>query len=168
MIVEGSKIAYAGDDPFQDVGSLGRVVSAAGSGAHVMWETGPRAGMIELVPTDDLVPHRASRTGHTLAPTGSLRESFDAALDMPATPGLQVRATYDEDGEDGLLSALEEAGRIAVLAEYADEALAHVAGRIRRDPTFREVLSALEPDESDLLVRRVASIVLTDAISEEA
>lgn len=164
MIVEGAKVAYAGEDPFQDVGSIGKVVSLSGSCAHVLWEDGPKVGMIEMIDQYDLVPHRAN----TAAPrrVATVADGFEATLDMPGMPVLAVRATYDEDGEDGLVAALNEAGKIAVLAEYAEEALSHVATRIRQDPGVTEVLAQLEPDERDSLVDRLASLVLIDRVGE--
>lgn len=164
MIVEGMRVAYAGDsDPFQDVGSLGRVLSLSGSAAHVQWEDGPKRGDIDLVDLNDLVEQR-----RTAGAAPSFADTaFADTLDVPSIPALQVRATYDEEGEEGLLTALSESGRLGVLAEYAEEAVGIVATRIRQDPEFSMVLSQLDPDEASSVVSRVASLVLRDRISEE-
>lgn len=169
MIVEGMAVAYAGDDPFQDVGSLGKVVALSGSAAHVMWQSGPRINTVELVDLNDLVAHRGAKEAQQarMQAQAFTDTAFADTLDMPAIPMLQVRATYDEDGEEGLLSALSEAGRLAVLAEYAEEAVGLVATRIRNDPEFASVLAQLDPDEAASVVSRVASVVLRDRISEE-
>lgn len=157
MIVEGSKVTYAGDDPFTEVGSVGKVIALSGSAAHVQWAS----GSIDLVEQHELLPaHQGS-----MAPT-TLAASFDNALDMPGI-GIQVRATYDEHGEEGLLNTLAESGHLAVLSEYVDEAVNYLASRIRIDPTFRDVLAVLEPDEASALVGKVASQILTDRITEE-
>lgn len=168
MIVEGMRVAYAGDsDPFQDVGALGKVLSLSGGCAHVLWESGPKANSIDLIDLNDLVEHgRASRMAAAAAQTFS-DNAFADTLDMPAIPTLQVRATYDEEGEEGLLTALSEAGRLAVLAEYAEEAISLVAARIRQDPEFSGVLAQLDPDEANGVVSRVASLVLQERMGEE-
>lgn len=163
MITEGSKVTYAGEDPFQDVGSIGKVVSAAGTYSHVMWESGPKGGMIEVVDNDDLLPYRDKPV---TARRTTVADGFDSTLDMPGMPVLAVRSTYDEDGEEGLVTALNEAGRLAVLAEYAEEALSHIATRVRQDPAIAEVLAQLEPDEADSLVGRVSSLVLMDRMED--
>jgi hypothetical protein len=169
MIVESSSVAYAGDDPFQDVGSIGKVVALAGSGAHVMWQSGPKVNMVELVDMNDLVEHRGGKQAAQaqMRAQAFTDTAFADSLDIVALPSLQVRATYDEEGEDGLLTALSEAGRLAVLAEYAEEALGLVAGRIRNDPEFSVVLAQLEPDEAATLLSRVSSLVLRDLVSED-
>lgn len=169
MIVESTLVAYAGDDPFQDVGSLGKVVALSGSGAHVMWQSGPRINAVDLVDLNDLVEHRGAKEAAQarMAAQAFADTAFADTLDMPAIPTLQVRATYDEEGEEGLLTALSETGRLAVLAEYAEEAVSLVATRIRNDPEFSGVLAQLDPDEAATVVSRVASVVLRDRISEE-
>lgn len=165
MIVEGQQVAYAGDtDPFNEVGSLGKVVAMSGAAAHVQWTTGPKAGSIDLVETYELVERRTASTAITRDAT--TMGSFDAALDMPATETISVRATYDDTGEDGLVTALNEAGHLAVLAEYVDEAVGHLASRIRGDLTLGEVLAQLEQDEAESLVARVASVLLNDRLGE--
>lgn len=169
MIVEGMRVAYAGEDPFQDVGALGKVLSLSGVAAHVLWQSGPKMGAVELLDLNELVEHRGQReaTQARLSATAFAEEAFADTLDMVTPPALQVRATYDEEGEEGLLSALSEAGRLAVLAEYAEEAVTLVAARIRQDPEFSAVLAQLDPEEANALVSRAASLVLRDRISEE-
>lgn len=158
MISEGGKVTYAGDtDPFNVVGSLGRVVSLSGTGAHVQWLTGPKTGQFDYVETFELVQPGAAHEA-------SMEAAFDNTLDMPATEGISVRACYDETGEEGLVTALNESGHLAMLADYVDEAVGHLATRIRTDPTLGDVLSQLETDEADSLVGRVASLLLNDRL----
>lgn len=159
MIVEGQRVAYAGDDPLNDVGSQGKVVALSGTAAHVQWLTGPKVGSIDLVEQFEVVA--AAQPRQAAAP-----ETFDYALDMMTTSSLQVRATYDESGEDGVVSALDEVGHLAMLGEHVERALGGLAGDLRGDPIFREVLAQLEPDEADTVLNRVASVLLTDRMKE--
>lgn len=163
MIVEGQRVAYAGDgDLYLRVGDTGKVIAVSGSCAHVMWRTGAVAGQISLVEQDELVPDRAP--GHIAgAASGAL---FDDTLDMPTTPTISVRATYDALGEDGLLSALNEAGHLAMMTEYVEEAVGMIVARLKADPTLSPLLGQLEVDESESLVGRVASVLLADRLQE--
>lgn len=164
MIVESAKVAYAGEDPFQEVGAIGRVLSLSGSGAHVQWETGPKQGTIDLNDLNDLV--ETGRDSVQRTASKAVFDSFADTLDIPSMPMLQVRAAYDEGGEEGLLLALSEAGRLSMLAEYAEEAVGLLATRLRQDPDFSMVLAQLDSDEADSMVGKVASLVLADRIGE--
>jgi hypothetical protein len=163
MIVEGQKVAYAGEDPYMAVSDKGKVLAVSGTAAHVQWLTGSRAGQIDLVEQHELVPDRSAGAQPT-----TLAAAFDNTLDMVGSPAIQVRATYDEVGEQGLVTALDEAGHLAVLQAYVEEAVGHLASRIRHDPTLANVLAQLESDEADGLVGRVASLLLTDEIGGAA
>lgn len=165
MITEGKKVAYAGDDPFQDIGSVGRVVAMAGSGVHVMWETGPKTATLELIDINDLV-ERGS-VGVTASGTpASTSAQYDLSLEMMG-PGLQVRAALDEAGTDGLITVLAESGHLAVLADYAEEAVGLMAARIRQDPGFIDVLAQLDPEEQNTLVAKVSTQMLAECIEED-
>lgn len=168
MIAEGSKVAYAGDDPSQDVGAIGRVLSVAGSDSvYVRWEGGPKRAQVEPVWVSDLVESQRIGTS-ALVTTSSVAESFDMGLEFAGAPGLQVRAVYDEQGEDGLVTALNEGGRLAPMAEHCEEAMNLLASRIRTDPMMMEVLAHLEGDEAQSLIVRVAGLLLSDQLSEES
>ncbi len=160
MIREGSRVQYAGDDPFNTPGAQGKVLLISGAAAHVQWATGPKTGKVDLVEQFELI-ERGQAVEATL-----VAETFDNSLGI-ATPVLQVRAAYDEGGEPALVAALEEAGKISVLAEYAEEAGSMLAARIRTDQGFSQVLSHLDADEATSLVTRVAALVLSDWISGE-
>lgn len=160
MIVEGAKVTYAGDtDPYNEVGSNGRVVALSGTAAHVRWLDGPKTGSIDLVEQFELVEARGNSTQTVAA-------SFDAALDMPDSAVVAVRDTYDELGEEGLLNALNEAGHLATLSGYVEEAVSTLSARVREDISLGTVLAQLESDEADSLVGRVASVLLTDRLGE--
>ena len=159
-MIEGQRIAYAGeDDPFNEVGSLGRVIAVSGTAAHVQWTSGPKTGQIDLVEQNDLVPDRPTVTAQA--------SSFDMALDMVSpTDTIQVRATYDEQGEEGLVNALSETGHLAMFSEYVEDAISTLSSRLRQDPSLMTVLSELDSDEADGLVGRVAALLLTDRLGE--
>lgn len=160
MIVEGAKVTYAGDtDPYNEVGSHGRVVALSGTAAHVQWTDGPKTGAVDLVEQFELVEDRGNSTQTVAA-------SFDAALDMPDSAVVAVRDTYDELGEEGLLNALNEAGHLAMLSGYVEEAVNTLSARVREDISLGTVLAQLESDEADSLVGRVASVLLTDRLGE--
>lgn len=166
MIVEGTKVTYAGiADPFVEIGTPAKVLALSGVAAHVQWLGGAKQGGIDLVDLNDLVPFRADYATGPVGVTAS--REFDEALDMPATPVLRVRATYDDTGEEGLVTALAESGHLALCSEYVDEAVGLIATRIRHDPNFSAVLGALEADEAEGLVGKVAAIALTYRLSEE-
>lgn len=160
MIVEGQRVIYAGDtDPFQQVGATGKVIALSGQAAHVQWLDGPKVGQIDLTQQYELLPER---TAAEQAPMST----FDSALDSPVTATLSVRATYDESGEEGVVNVLAEAGHLAMLSEYVDEAVGTLSARIRQDPMLGDVLAQLEPDEADCLISRVASALFTDRMGE--
>lgn len=173
---EGQRVAYAGEDSLRiGLGSRGKILSSGGSSAHVMWYEGTSAGQVSLVDMDDLVPDRQGRyKTSSLDPHGdSMADQFDNSLSEPINAHqagmevLAVRETYDSYGEDGLLNALAEAGHIAPLTHYAEEALAYVATCLRHDPGLGEVLAQLDEGEKESLLVRVASGLLSGAIEEE-
>lgn len=165
MITEGRRVKYAGDDPFQDVGSFGRVVALSGMAAHIMWENGPKSGSLELTDLNDLIEVEAGQLAASGTPL-STSAQYDLSLDM-MNPGIEVRATLEEGGVEGLLNTLSESGHLAVLAVYADEAIGMLAARIRQDPGLIDVLSQLSPEEETSLVAKVASSMLAESMGDE-
>jgi hypothetical protein len=163
MIVEGTRVTYAGDtDPFQEVGALGRVVALSGDAAHVQWTTGPKTGSIDLVETYELLPARTTLAFEATTVTAA----FDDALEMAAAPSLQVRAVYDEAGPEGLVAALDEAGHLPALAEYVEDALGRLGAQLRGDAHLSGILASLEPDEAESVVSRLASMLVADRTEE--
>lgn len=160
---EGQRVAYVGEDTMVGVGALGKVLASAGSSQHVQWLEGDRAGQVDLVPNEDLVDHRTAKQ----AAGTSVAAEFEDALDVPAILSVAVRETYDNYGEEGLLNALDEAGHLATLSEYAGEAISHVAGRLRQDPDFSAVLGQLDEFEAESLLIRVAVNLLAPDTSDE-
>lgn len=160
---EGQKVAYVGDDVMVGVGTLGKVLASAGSAQHVQWLDGARTGQVDLIPADDLVPYRMAQRNED----GSVAAQFEATLDMPSMVTVSVRDTYDTYGEEGLLNALDDAGHLATLSEYANDAISTVAGRLRQDPTFALVLGQLDEFEAESLLVRVAVGLLAPATEED-
>lgn len=152
---EGARVSYVGL-PVQDglaVADVGKVLSTTGSSSHVMWETGRKAGQVTFEEHEDLVAQSSVRND---------TEMFEGSLVTVA-----VRDTYDTAGDVGLLNALSEAGHLASMSGYAEEALALVASRVREDPAFAPVLAQLEPEEGAALVSLTSAVLLRDAFTEE-
>ena len=158
MIVEGQRVVYAGDlDPFQEVGSTGKVIAVSGQAAHVQWLDGPKTGSIDLIEHHELLPSRVE---------AAIEDGFASTLSMAVTSSLSVRSTYDEQGEDGLLTMLDESGHLSMLSEYAEDALLTLTGQIRADSVLSSALASLETDERDSVVGKIASTLLSDRLKE--
>jgi hypothetical protein len=170
MFVEGQKVVYAGEvDPFNEVGSLGRVVSSSGEyAAHVQWTSGPKVGQIELVDANDIV-HDRNQTEALLSQSqpflAGLQQSHPEAQQV-TLPGLQVRAAYDAHGEAGAVTALDETGVLAVLATHAEEVVSMLVGKVGADAHMRAAMAGLEVDEQDVVVTRVVATLLADQLRE--
>lgn len=157
MIVEGTRVVYAGDtDPFQSVGAPGRVVAMSGDHAHVQWLGGPKSGGLDLVDLNELVVDRQ----HTA------RAAAEPVLGTMTTSAALVRSSYDEQGETGVLAVLNETGHLAGLTGEAEDAVLTLCGRIASDASVSEALSALEVDERDVVVAKIAHALLTDRLRE--
>lgn len=148
---EGQRVAFCGDpNAGLQPGDTGKVLSSAETGSHVLWSSGSRTGEVLLVENLDLV-------ASTAAP-----RTYDD-LDSGSLVTIAVRDVYDGQGHIGLLNALNEEGHLATFASIAEEALNTVAASIRQDPSFREVLSHLDPDEGSEFVSLAATVLLRDA-----
>jgi hypothetical protein len=149
-IPEGERVAYIGEPRGGlDVDDRGRVVSAAGSGSHVQWATGPAKGQITLESNSDLVSVRS-------------RDADDDNLDGPIV-SIAVRDTYEREGTTGLLNALNRDGHLAFFEEVAREAVHVVQSSIRNDPSFRPILAQLSADEASELINLSTATLLRDA-----
>jgi hypothetical protein len=152
FLAEGSRVSYVGDeDNGLHVGDTGKVLSAAGSGSHVLWSTGSRAGDITL-------EHNMS-----LVANGQAEFSYDDNLYAGQLVSIAVRDVYVTQGYVGLLNAMNDEGHFATFAPIAEEAVRHVATKIREDASIKEVLSHLDPDEGAEFVSLAASVLLRDA-----
>lgn len=152
---EGEVVAYAGEgDDGLAVDDRGKVLSAAGSGSHVMWSTGQRAGEITLTSNMDLIALRRPAVR-------------DDSFESSGIVAFAVRDTYDRRGEAGLVNALIEEGHFATLVPVAEEALQLVSSRLREDPSMREVLGQLDPEEGAEFIYLAASVLLRDSFGAE-
>lgn len=181
MIVEGQRVCYAGDaDPFNEVGAPGRVLAVSGEAAHVQWSGGPKQGAIDLVEINDLVADRNHAAALLASPQPYLDDRVAQASREQAeqfyatsargveahTSRMQVRAAYDDHGEDGVLSVLDETGVMATLASHVEYAHQHLLGAVHADEHMRAALAGLEVDERDVVVAKVVSSLLTDVLKE--
>jgi len=164
MISEGQRVLYAGDsDPFNEVGAPGKVIAVSGEAAHVMWTGGPKTGSIDLIEQNDLVSDRQQAQ----AALGGDHAYFEQALShSPDSTQMQVRASYDEHGESGAVTALDETGVMATLAAYAEYAHQDLIGKVASDAHMRSALAGLESDEADVVITRVVASLLTDLLKE--
>src|SRR2546423_10111003 len=103
-IPEGAQVNYVGDSQNLVVGDVGRVLSDAGSGSHVLWSTGKLSGQISLEYDHDLVQVQGARIAYD--------DSFDSGLVTVA-----VRETYDRGGAVALLNALNDEGHLATFSQ---------------------------------------------------
>ncbi len=154
-MTEGSKVVYIGEDTMVGINTIGKVLASAGSSQHVQWVEGLRAGQIDLVPNEDVLPLRVAHEEGI-----SANRQFEDSLDTPSMMTVAVRDTYDDFGEDGLLNALSDSGHLATLTEYAGEAIGLVASRLRQDPSFSLVLDELDDHEAESLLVRVSVSLL--------
>lgn len=158
MTLEGHKVSYVGE-PTEGlaVGEKGSVLSSDGASCHVMWATGARRGLVDLLPVDDVVSARRTAVVHTL----------DDSLSIAPLQTVAVAETYEAEGAPGLLNALNEAGLLASFAQIAEDAVAHVSARLWEDDEFRQVLAHLDPEEGASLVSLASVVLLRDAFGGE-
>jgi hypothetical protein len=151
---EGHRVAYVGDGEHGLVpGDRGKVLSAEDGAAHVLWMSGVAQGQTIFHDNYDLVSHEV--------------EAFDTDFYGSPLVTTSVRETYDREGPEGLLNALNEEGHMSVLSPIAEDALGLVANKIKHEPAFIEVLGELDELEADHLVSLAAFALLRDAFGED-
>lgn len=160
---EGSDVSYVG--PGELFGSQGLFLASANAYAgHVKWATGPRAGRIELVDGEDLVTvHKGQMVVHG---GGRFRDDLEDSLEV-GLPVLAARHIQDAEGTMGLLSRMASQGHLSGFAGVAEEALAHVAHRVRQDPGIREITAQLDEDEAEALVQLAAHSLIQQAFGDD-
>lgn len=152
-VFDGARVAYAGEEgDGLSVDDRGRVLVAGMTGSHVLWQSGGLSGQITLTANHELTVLHGAR------PCDS--------LDSGGLVAFAVREVYDQGGDAGLLNALNDEGHLATLGSLAEEALGLVAARLREDPSFKEVLAQLDPDDGAEFVAFAASVVLRDAFRQ--
>lgn len=159
MLREGQKVAYTGSASDGLVlGDSGRLLMLSSGFAHVAWESGTSSGQIIPVALYDLAPSRNSMT---------IEADLDDSLDVANFSFTAARDIYDTDGETGVVNAMAEAGHLAAFQEIAEDALTLVSGRIRRDPSFRDVLAQLDEEEGERVIRLASSCLILDAFGDD-
>lgn len=157
---EGAAVRYCGDigEGRPSIGDLGQVLADAGTHAHVMWSTGSRTHQVDLVDVYELAPV-ASRMGSGV--------DISDSLNVGPMVSVAVRDTYEDNGPQGLLNALAEAGHLAGLADVADHALAAVSAQIRTDPVLGQVLASLDESESEEFLSLTALALMRESFGAE-
>lgn len=155
-MIEGQSVQFAAPD-FDGVaqGDHGRLLVLDQHTAHVLWTTGSRAGQATMVDAADLTGTRVVASG------------LEDSLEMGGLTSFAVRETYETQGEAGVLNAMAQVGHLAAFADIAEEALVTVASRIRHDPSFREVLSHLDDEAGESLLRLATACLLRDAFGAQ-
>lgn len=158
MLREGQKVAYTGyATPDLNLGDGGRILLMSANSAHVSFETGVSSGQIIAVALHDLSPIRE---------VASISSGLDDSLEMSGLTNFAAREIYDMGGDIAVLNAMSESGHLAAFQDIAEDALSLVASRIRRDPSFHEVLAQLDEEEAESVVRSAAANLIRDAFDE--
>jgi len=119
-------------------------------------------GGVDLVPVDSL--SQGQTMGNTaVAMASEINAQFDASLDVEASQTTAVREAYEAYGEDGLLTALNEAGHLATLTPYVEEALGGLTASLRHDPGLSVALGFLEETERETVLSSVARTLLIES-----
>ncbi len=148
MVAEGDPVTYSG--PFECgavSGDEGVVLSLSVGCGHVMWRTGTRRGLVDVVDPQHLV---------ALLEPGLLDDSLDV-------PRVAVRDVYESQGESGLFAALSEAGVLSGLPQIAEDLLAMASARVRSD--LHSVLDQLDPEDAAAVVGLATTACMREALS---
>lgn len=158
MLREGAAVSYCGDVGVNRpaIGDTGQVLVTAGDSAHVMWTSGARVHQVDFVNVNDVAPARNARQA-------SVASEMDDSLAFGPMVTVAVRDTYDEQGPDGLLTALNEAGHLAGLVDIADHALSAVTAQIRQDEAMASVLANLDEAEADQFLSMTALALMRES-----
>jgi hypothetical protein len=145
---DGSPVSYIGV-PREGIalGDQGLLLTGAGRGAHVKWETGQQRGTITLVDTDDLVPAR-TRVAAVQVPSDGL----DDSLDVGHPSGLGLGHLCALRGPQAVLSALA-ATQPPDLTAIPAEVRSFAEQRVAAAPTIRHAASQLDEEDGAELVR---------------
>lgn len=155
MIRESAKVTYIGMDVGEgpSLGDQGRVISADGGVCHVLWSTGAVEHQVTAHYDSDL-----SLAGHTASADG-----LEDSLEVGGLVTFSVRNVYDSGGSPAVVNQMAEMGHLGAFSEYAEEAIALVAARVRQDPSVRAVTANLEEDEAEHVYRLASACLIRDA-----
>jgi hypothetical protein len=154
MFKEGQKVAYTGlDIDGLSLGVEGKVLVLSPGAAHVSFTN----GTIAAIPFYDLTPLKKSH---------SVKDELEDSLEMGLTT-FAARDVFDMGGEMAVLSAMAESGHLAAFDEIAEDAISMVSNRIRQDVSFKSVLSQLDEEESESVIRYAAVSLIQDIFGEQ-
>lgn len=158
MMREGTKVSYTGmDEGGLSMGDQGRVLSSAGAVTHVMWSTGSLAHQVTPVYDHDLA---------SLGSQQAVSDALEDSLDVGGLMSFSARRAFDVGGEVAVLNEMAEAGHLASFSQIAEEAITHVAARIRQDASFRAVAADLDEEEAESVLRLASACLIRDAFGE--
>lgn len=156
---EGSRVTHLGTGEL--FGHTGKLLVRAGQGGHVKWASGPQIGRVTMVDIDDLVP--AAAVPRTAAVD---RDELEDSLEVGGLSFSAVQHMQAIEGTVGVLHFAANSGYLANFQDIAEETFLHVAGRVRQDPAFREVLAQLDENDGDALVTLATRSLLHDAFGD--
>lgn len=152
---EGQRVTYIGPEAEGGLlpGETGKLLMMASSNsAHVQMGN----GAVYLVMTDDLVEARKQ----------AVRDPLDDSLEVGSISVFAARQVYDIEGAEGVVNQMADYGHLASFSEIAEEAISMVASRIRQDVSFREVLSSLDEEEGEAVLRVASAALIRDAFGD--
>lgn len=156
---EGSPVAFIGTGEL--FGHTGKLLARAGHGGHVKWASGPKTGQVTMVDVDDLVP-----AGAAVRTTAVARDDLEDSLEVGGLSFSAVQHVQAIEGTLGVLHFAANSGYLTNFQDIAEDTFLHVAGRLRQDPAFREVLAQLDETDGDALVQLATRSLLHDAFGE--
>lgn len=154
---DGSPVSYIGDGrDGRSLGERGQILTTAGRTAHVKWADGA------ITPHDvaDIAPTNARGVQRAAV---AVRDDFADSLEVGPIVATGLRATFDIEGEAGVINVLASAGHLVGFQAIAEDVQAYVEQRIRQDGNFREAARQLDEDEIDSVARVASLVLLRDA-----
>jgi hypothetical protein len=159
QIPDGAPVSYVGDGhDGRAIGERGQLLTTSGRVAHVKWAD----GAITPHDVEDVAPARASHG----AARALVRDELEDSLDVGPVMHTGIRATYEVDGEAGVLNALASAGQLGGLQGIAEEVVTFTEQRIRQTGALHAVAGQLDEDEIDSVTRLAALVLLRDAFEQ--
>lgn len=156
QIPDGAQVSYVGDGhDGRALGERGQLLTTAGRIAHVKWGD----GAITPHDVEDIAPTRAAHG----AARAVVRDELDDSLDVGPVAHVGIRATYEVDGEVGVLNALAGSGQLGAFQMIAEEVASFTEQRIRQSGALHAVAGQLDEDEVDSMTRLAALVLLRDA-----
>lgn len=162
-IREGAKVAYVGaENGGHKVGDIGKIVSGAGENAyHVAWRSGERKGDIEIMSSLEVTPVSAEPV--TASYASDLEDSLEYGGPILS---FSARKVYEQEGFDGLVSALGDDGHLATLAGRVTDMVAILVSEVQDDPSVIQTAAALDFDEADEFVGMLVSALVREALGK--